>query len=159
MEEEMTEQVAVSGGWTKGPWAIEDPFDFEFTIVESGKSTDEWRFIASIPIPDEDDDEELRPRFTNAEAQANAHLIAALKDFRAFTERPEIKVLLDDLSKQPPRPPSGTAVLLIDDIDRLMDAGEKSTEISTPPSSARARARDPHPRCGDPFCPVCYPRD
>lgn len=58
---------------TSGPWCVEDPMDFELTIVEAGKETHEWRFIASCSLPEGDDDQD----FTSGEVQANARLIAA----------------------------------------------------------------------------------
>lgn len=60
---------------TPGPWTVEDPMDFELSIVEANKETYEWRFIASIPLND-DDDADI-PRAT---AEANAQLIAAAPD-------------------------------------------------------------------------------
>jgi hypothetical protein len=45
---------------------------FELTIVEAGKPTYEWRFIASCGLPDEEDND-----FTLEEVEANARLIAA----------------------------------------------------------------------------------
>lgn len=63
----------MSAQHTPGPWCVEDPMDFELTIVEAGKETHEWRFIASCSLPDGDDDQD----FTSGEVQANARLIAA----------------------------------------------------------------------------------
>jgi hypothetical protein len=48
---------------------------FELTIVEAGKPTYEWRFIASCGLPDEEDND-----FTLEEVEANARLIAAAPD-------------------------------------------------------------------------------
>ncbi len=63
-------------GTTPGPWVVEDPLSFELSIVEAGKPTHEWRFIASCSLPDGDDDQ----TFTGREIYANARLIAAAPD-------------------------------------------------------------------------------
>jgi hypothetical protein len=47
---------------------------FELSIVEAGKRSCDWRFIACIPF---DDDEEDETRIPKKEAAANARLIAA----------------------------------------------------------------------------------
>lgn len=57
---------------TPGPWCVEDPLDETLSIVEAGKQTYEWRFIANCSIPDEDDHD-----FTFREVKANAAFIAA----------------------------------------------------------------------------------
>lgn len=57
---------------TLGPWDVETPFD-GFSIVEAGKPTFEWRFIAHVPTEKENDIHFL-------EAEANARLIAAAPD-------------------------------------------------------------------------------
>lgn len=41
----------MSAQHTPGPWCVEDPMDFELTIVVAGKETHEWRFIASCSLP------------------------------------------------------------------------------------------------------------
>lgn len=64
---------------TPGPWAVEDPMFGELTIVETGKQTYEWRFIASIDISPNDPDHSI-PIF---EAKANARLISAAPDLLA----------------------------------------------------------------------------
>jgi hypothetical protein len=58
---------------TPGPWCVEDPMDFELAIVEAGKQSYEWRFIASCSLPESDDDQ----AFTGREVHANAAYIAA----------------------------------------------------------------------------------
>lgn len=65
---------------TPGPWTVERPMDFELSIVEAGKQTYEWKFIASIPLRDFDMPE---MDFHRAQAQANARLIAAAPDLLA----------------------------------------------------------------------------
>lgn len=69
----------MSAQHTPGPWCVEDPMDFELTIVEAGKETHEWRFIASCSLPDGDNDQD----FTSGEVQANARLIAAAPELLA----------------------------------------------------------------------------
>lgn len=54
---------------TPGPWDVETPFD-GFSIVEAGKPTFEWRFIAHVPTEKENGIHFL-------EAEANARLISA----------------------------------------------------------------------------------
>lgn len=65
---------------TPGPWSVEEPLDFELTIVEADKPTHEWKFIASVPTTPEFD-------FPPAVAKANAHLIAAAPDLLAACRR------------------------------------------------------------------------
>ena len=67
--------------FTPGPWAVEDPMDFELTIVEAHKPTHEWRFIANCSLPDPDDYSE--PQFGRMEVEANARLIGAAPDLYA----------------------------------------------------------------------------
>lgn len=63
----------MSAGFTPGPWVVEDPFDFEMSVVANGdKAPDDWTFIAGCKWPDEDDHD-----ITSREVQANASLIAA----------------------------------------------------------------------------------
>jgi len=57
--------------FTKGPWAVEDPMDFELSIVQAEKQVYEWVLIASCPWPEEEGD------FSRATVEANARLIAA----------------------------------------------------------------------------------
>lgn len=78
-------------GHTPGKWEIERPFDFELTIVEAGKQAYEWKFIATIPLPEKDDGNVSLPRNT---CHANARLIAAapelleaLKEVVAISDR------------------------------------------------------------------------
>lgn len=59
---------------TEGPWTVEQPMDFEFTVVEdNGKDPADWRFIASCCFSDPDDPNPI----SRAQVEANAHLIAA----------------------------------------------------------------------------------
>jgi hypothetical protein len=70
-------------GFTPGPWTIEDPFDFEVSIVANGdKGPAEWTFIAACTLPDEDDH-----GITSREAHANARLIAAAPTMLATIEQ------------------------------------------------------------------------
>ena len=57
---------------TPGPWAVEDPMEWELSIVEAGKPTHEWQFIATVTLPDEDGG-----AFSREVCEANARLIAA----------------------------------------------------------------------------------
>lgn len=70
---------------TPGVWTVEDPFDWELTIVEAGKETHEWRFIASCSH------EQGIPK---REVKANARLIAAAPDMLAMLK--EIRLWLDE---------------------------------------------------------------
>lgn len=66
------ELLALAGKATPGEWCVENPLDETLSIVESGKQTYEWRFIANCTMPDEDDHD-----FTGREVKANAAYIAA----------------------------------------------------------------------------------
>lgn len=66
-------ELAAKSGHTPGPWAVEEPMDFELSIVEAGKPPHEWRFIAACPL----DDDDVETGFPREEAEANARLIAA----------------------------------------------------------------------------------
>lgn len=67
---------------TAGPWCVEEPIDGCLSIVEAGKQTFEWRFIATCPLPDGDEDQD----FTDREVRANAKLIAAAPDMKKALE-------------------------------------------------------------------------
>lgn len=69
--------MATDARHTPGPWTIEQPLHFALSIVEAGKPTSEWRFIADIPLPDTDGGGDEIPL---TEAQANARLVAAAPD-------------------------------------------------------------------------------
>jgi hypothetical protein len=57
---------------TPGPWSVEDPIDHELSIVEAGKPTHEWQFIACVPHGGKSEGD-----FPRVTAEANARLIAA----------------------------------------------------------------------------------
>lgn len=57
---------------TPGPWAVENPMEFELSIVQANLPTYEWKFIASVALPNGDPRE-----FGKDVAEANARLIAA----------------------------------------------------------------------------------
>jgi len=80
---------------TPGPWAVENPMDFELSIVEANKPTHEWKFIASIPTSPEFD-------FPRSTAEANARLIAAAPDLLALCLEMR-QWLLPELTKEPDR--------------------------------------------------------
>ncbi len=63
--------------FTPGPWVVEDPLDFELSIVANGQSASpaDWTVVASCTWPDEDDHD-----ITSREVKANARLIAAAPD-------------------------------------------------------------------------------
>lgn len=71
---------------TSGPWTVENPMEFELAIVEAGKETHEWRFIAACPLPAIEDEDDYSPRFTTDEVEANARLIAAAPELLAACE-------------------------------------------------------------------------
>jgi hypothetical protein len=60
---------------TPGPWVVENPMEFELSVVEAGKEAYEWRFIACCPFPDPDDRD--RDDIPRSQVKANARLIAA----------------------------------------------------------------------------------
>jgi hypothetical protein len=60
---------------TPGPWSVEDPFDHELVIVQAGKATHDWQFIATIPHGGKPEGD-----FPKVIAEANARLIAAAPD-------------------------------------------------------------------------------
>lgn len=74
---------------TPGPWTVEDPMGPDIlSIVEAGKRSYEWRFIATVSLDDDEDDDIPR-----REAEANAillaeapNLLAALAPFAAAAE-------------------------------------------------------------------------
>ena len=68
-------------GPTPGDWAIEEPMDAEFWIVEAGKATHEWRIIATLPWPDEPGDIPM------AQVRANAALIVGAKALLALAHQ------------------------------------------------------------------------
>ena len=72
------------GGHTPGPWTVEDPFDHELVIVQDGKASHEWQFIATIPHGDKDGDPDDIP---DVIAERNARLIAAAPDLLAALKR------------------------------------------------------------------------
>lgn len=59
---------------TPGPWTIESPLSDQMSIVEAGKLSHEWRFIAQV------DNGDLEDGFPQEVAEANAKLIAAAPD-------------------------------------------------------------------------------
>ena len=59
---------------TPGDWEVKEPMDHGLRIVEAGKETYEWRFIAGLPWPD---GHEGIPRKA---VEANAALIVALRN-------------------------------------------------------------------------------
>lgn len=63
---------------TRGPWAVEDPMEHELSIVEAGKPSYEWKFIACVPYGGLNDGDFSRPV-----AEANARLIAAAPELLA----------------------------------------------------------------------------
>jgi|SRR5581483_1084374 len=65
---------------TPGPWSVEQPLDFELSIVEANKPTYEWKFIANVPTSQEFD-------FPRSTAEANARLIAAAPDLLALARQ------------------------------------------------------------------------
>ena len=67
---------------TPGPWSVEEPMDFELSIVESGKPVHEWQFIACIPHGGKKEGD-----FPKVIAEANARLIAAAPDLLEAAKR------------------------------------------------------------------------
>jgi hypothetical protein len=57
---------------TPRPWAVENPMEFELSIVEANKQAYEWRFIAHVTLPEAGRDND---GFTIDECEANARLI------------------------------------------------------------------------------------
>lgn len=82
----------MSAGFTPGPWVVEDPFDFELSVVANGdQAPGDWTFIAGCKLPDEDDH-----NITGREAHANARLIAAAPELYEALERVERELTLSD---------------------------------------------------------------
>lgn len=67
---------------TPGPWSVEEPMDFELSIVEESKPVHEWQFIACIPHGGKKEGD-----FPKVIAEANARLIAAAPDLLALARR------------------------------------------------------------------------
>lgn len=63
--------------FTPGPWCVETPMENELTIVQAGKETYDWNFIASC-------NEEMG--IDPATVAANAQLIAAAPELLAALE-------------------------------------------------------------------------
>ena len=80
--------------WTPGPWSVEQPMDFELTIVEAGKPTYEWRFIATCGLPDEKGD------IPKKQVIANVNLIAAAPELYHALEG--LVAWADDLRRMDP---------------------------------------------------------
>jgi hypothetical protein len=57
---------------TPGPWSVEEPMDFELSIVEANRPVHEWQFIACIPHGGKKEGD-----FPKVIAEANARLMAA----------------------------------------------------------------------------------
>lgn len=65
---------------TPGPWAAEQPMDFEIMIVQGGKEAFEWKTIAGLPFPEDDWD------IPRDQVEANATLMAASPDMLSALE-------------------------------------------------------------------------
>lgn len=78
----MTDAPLTTDLRTPGPWTVEDPLDFELSIVEASKPSHEWKFIASISMNGEKEGD-----FPKAVAEANARLIAAAPELLAILRK------------------------------------------------------------------------
>jgi hypothetical protein len=66
-----------NSSFTPGPWQVEDPFDFELSIVANGQAgPGDWTFVAGCKWPGEDNHD-----ITSHEVTANAYLITAAPDY------------------------------------------------------------------------------
>jgi hypothetical protein len=143
---------------TPGPWAIEEPMgDIELSIVESGKKSYEWRFIACIPLSTTEQDP---PEFSREEVDANARLIvvcpemvSALLRFLArdraemYYKQPDLKardkVVVREIACKCGCCKEARAVLAKAGIEEPADDGAPGSADHTPAELAAARANAP----------------
>lgn len=79
---EHEESKRITAAATPGGWAVEDPIEGQLEIVEAGKQTYEWRFIASFLM----DDAAFRPEEVSSNAAFVAHARTALPAYQQAAE-------------------------------------------------------------------------
>lgn len=133
---EAREALELDGKATEGPWTVEDPMATELTIVEAGKPTYEWRFIASCSLPDGDDDQD----FTAREVYANASFIAFARTALTMLAREVIR-----LGEENERLNCQKAM----EIGRAMDAEERAEALRARVERLEAALRDIQQRANE----------